>query len=99
MAHTKGVVFTLRTRWKWSDAIWTPEFLHPLPTTREYFMGVSLMTNIPNEFVLWRFEDIVERYSKLYDTKSGAEVTTSLSNGINKEVPKLVSKLFKLSFV
>ena len=64
---------------------------------REDFVGIGLMTHIPDDAVLQEVEAVHEGHCQFHGTQVGAEVAPRLADRINEELPDLAGKLFKLS--
>ena len=62
----------------------------------ENFVGVSLMTDIPNQFVCGSVEDIMHRHRQFDRTETSAGVTTDSRAGLNDELSHLVRNFLKV---
>ena len=59
VAHTKGVVLTLRALGKTRQAIFLTDAKHLLTTAGEYLMGIGLVAHVPDQAIIGRVENIV----------------------------------------
>ena len=69
MSAGKGVVLALQGRWEGSYATELAVGAELMASSGEYFVAVGLMSHVPNQFVVWRVEDIVERHGEFYHTE------------------------------
>lgn len=54
------------------------------------------MAHIPDEFVIWGVEDVVERDSELHHAEAGAQVAPGFRHGVHDLLPQLCSQLFQI---
>ncbi len=60
MAYSKGVIRTFRTFWKTRQPFPDADTAHLPGTAGEYFMRISLMTHIPDNFIIGRIKDFMQ---------------------------------------
>ena len=89
MSGDEGVVFTLRRISKRREAFELSVCMKAVPATRENLMRVSLMTYVPNELVLRRVEDIMQRYRQLDSTQRRSQMTGVLAQRLDDKIPQL----------
>ena len=56
-------------------------------------MGVALVGDVPDYFVLGGIEDVVEGHRHFYDAEGGAEVAAGLGDGADDVPAELVGEL------
>ena len=56
------------------------------------------MSHIPDNAVVGRIEDVVERNGKLYRSQRAREMAARLRDGIHNEVPQFSGKLWERGF-
>jgi hypothetical protein len=54
-----------------------------IPATGEEFMGIRLMTYIPDDFIIWGIENIMYGNRQLNRTQAGGQVPSILGHHIN----------------
>src|SRR5687767_15375119 len=62
----------------------------------EQFMRIGLVPSVPNDAVLGRFENIVERHSELHSAKRGCEVAADFRDVGNDFLPHFRHELDQL---
>ena len=58
------------------------------------FMRVGLMPNIPDNFIAWRLEYMMQRHGELDHSQSSTQMAAGNSDGINRLAAQIVGKLF-----
>jgi hypothetical protein len=96
MPGAKYIKDALGLAWERCQAIGLAESVHALSPTGQDFMGVSLVTDIPDELVDGGVVRIVECNRELNDAKACTEVSAGLTNRIQQEMTKLPGKVIQL---
>ena len=68
----------------------------PAAAARDDLVRVGLMADVPDQAVLRRIEDVVQRHRKLDDAQSRAQMAAGHRNGRNRLLTQLVGKLAQL---
>ena len=71
MSHVKMIVFAFVRVCEPAYAAVLAQGAHAVFTSRQYFMRIGLMADIPNNFVFGRLKDIMKRYGEFHGTQSG----------------------------
>ena len=82
MTRTEDVILAFFPTWKWSNTVALAELAHCFTAPCENFVGIGLMTYIPDQSIRWCLKDIVQGDGQLNDSQSCAEVTPSLAHGV-----------------
>jgi hypothetical protein len=61
-------------------------------STREEFVGVRLMTDVPHDSVTGHIENIVEGNRQLNDPKARSQVAARLGNGLDNHITNLLGQ-------
>jgi hypothetical protein len=64
-----------------------------LPSSRQDFMAIGLVSHIPDDLVIGCMENIMEGYGKFYHPKARAEVSRIGRYNLYDKLPKLGTKL------
>jgi hypothetical protein len=59
-------------------------------------MPIGLMSYIPNNFIVWRIEDVVKSYSQLNHTQAGSEMAGIITDHIYNILPEFRTHLRKI---
>ena len=70
--------------------------MHPAAPARQDLVPVSLMTHVPDEFVLGRVEDMMHGNCKFNDSETGAEVAPGLRDLVHDVGTQLLAQLTQL---
>ena len=70
MSGDEGVVYALAGLGKARDAAELPQRRKAVRAAGEYFMGIRLMSDVPNKIVVRGVEDIMKRNSQFYDSQT-----------------------------
>jgi hypothetical protein len=84
-----GVLFSFR---KTAEPFVLPKGVKRVPSTRDQFVGITLMSHIPHEFVLWKVEDIMKGNAKLHHAEIGCEVSSTPRNSLDDFLPDLATE-------
>ena len=65
----------------------------------EHLVRIGLVADVPDDLVLWRVEQAVERHRQLAHAEVGSEVTADLSDGVDHVLADLLRELLQLIVV
>ena len=82
----EGVVLAFATLWKAGNPVVLTQRPHAVATSGEHFVGVGLVTHVPDDLVVRRVEDGVKRNRKLHGAQGAREVPARLRDGPHHEV-------------
>src|SRR5437016_8981509 len=60
------------------------------------FVRVGLMADVPNQFVIWGIEDVMQSDCQLYHTKAGAQMTAGDGDRIDGLGAQFVGNLLEV---
>ena len=86
MANAEGVKFTFVTAWEGSQAARLAHAQHTVAPSGQYFVRVSLVTNIPHQPVVRGIEDVVKRNGQFDHTKARPKMPPGLAYGVQQKV-------------
>ena len=69
----------------------------PVAPTGQDLVRVTLVSNIPDDFVVWCVKNVVQRNRQLHNTQRRSQVPTGRRNCIDCFCTQLFSNLIKLS--
>mmetsp|Transcript_13490 Transcript_13490/g.21017 ORF Transcript_13490/g.21017 Transcript_13490/m.21017 type:complete len:286 (+) Transcript_13490:2606-3463(+) len=99
VSSTEGIIFGFLTFAKSRHTIELTQRRESITTASEHFVGVALMSNVPDDVILGHIEDVVESSCKFNNTERGGEVTTSFRDSLDDLPTELVGKLLELRHV
>ena len=88
----EGVVLAFATLWKAGNPVVLTQRPHAVATSGEHFVGVGLVTHVPDDLVVRRVEDGVKRNRKLHGAQGAREVPARLRDGPHHEVADFLRK-------
>ena len=97
MTHAEGIVLTLCSTGKRGQTPALTHAEHFVPTPRQYFVGIGLVSHIPDQFVPGGIEHVVDSDRELDDTETGAQVATGLTDAIEQKQAQLIGQFGELS--
>ena len=89
MRGAKGVVLALAAQRKTADAAGLAQAAHALAPAGQNFVRIGLMADVPDDAVLGRVEDIVQREGQLDRAEVGAQMTAGARHAVQQEVAQL----------
>jgi len=84
-----GVFFSFR---KTAEPFVLAEGVKRVLSARDQFVSITLMSHIPDEFVLWKVEDIVKGNAKFDDAEIGSQVSSTPRNSLDDFLPDLATE-------
>ena len=90
MTRAKGVIRTFGSLGKTTESIELAVGTKGRPASRQDFMTISLVTNIPDQSVVWRIKDPVQGDGQFNHPQTGTEMPPFFSHGFNNELPQLL---------
>lgn len=85
MARAKRVINAFTAAWKARDAIRHAQCVHLVAAACEYFMRISLMANIPHQFIFRRVENIMQSNGEFNHSQVGGEMAAGSGYAFNKK--------------
>ena len=70
--------------------------VHPLTPAREDLVAISLVSDIPDYFVIWRVEHVMQRHGQLNNAQAGAQVSATFGDLMHNIRAQLLTKLSQL---
>ena len=98
MRGAERVVSALRAFRETRKPAALPDRADTVAPTRQDLVRIRLMTDIPDQPIMRRVEDVVQRHSQLDDAEAGAEVTAGNRNRIDQLGAQLVGELSQIFF-
>jgi hypothetical protein len=96
VAGAEGVIFALGALAEAGQAARLAQGADAVPAAGQHLMRIGLMADVPDELVVRRVEDMMQRDGQLDDAKSGAEMAPGDRNGRDQLLPELGGKLRQL---
>src|SRR5262245_14506874 len=84
VTDAERVVHTLGARREWSESVALLDGAQALAASREYFVGIRLMADVPHQPVVRRIENVVKCDRELDRAEAGGEVTAHLAHGVDE---------------
>ena len=92
MGGAESVVNTFFAARKPTQAAHLAQGAHLVQAAREHFVGISLMTDVPNESIFRRVVDVMQGNGQLNRAQIGAEMAACLRDRLNQTPTKLFSQ-------
>src|SRR5450432_4282840 len=77
MRGAEGVVFAFLALGETGQTAAGAKGANAVATARQNLVRIGLVANVPDQFVGWRVEHVMQRDSKLDDTEPGSEMPAS----------------------
>src|SRR5258706_9755150 len=97
MRGTEGVVFALAALGEPGKAAALTHRTHAPASPGQDLVRIGLVADIPDDLVLRRIEDAVQRYGKLDDAEAGAEMAPRDRNRVDELAAQFIGSLPKLA--
>ena len=91
MRRSEWVVFALAAPGEAAEAAALPKRPDAVAPPGDDLVRIGLMTNVPDQFVLRRIEDIVKRHRQLDHAEGGSQMAAGHGHGRNHFLAKFVS--------
>ncbi len=98
MRGAERVVFALRALGETRKPAALPDRADTVAPAGQDLVRVRLMTDIPDQPVMRRVEDVVQRHGQLDDAEAGAEMTAGDRNRVDQLGAQLVGELPQIFF-
>ena len=98
MPGTKSVVFALSALEKRRQAAGLTDGSHPLPAAGKNLVGVSLVTDIPDQPVVGGVEDIVQGNGEFDCAQARSQMAAGARDYLDQEMAYLVGQFLQLVF-
>ena len=96
MRRAKGVVFALRPLGETGEAVALAQGADPIAPTGQDLVWIGLVADVPDQHVLRRLEDVVQRHRQLDDAEPGAEMAAGNRDRVDGLIAKLVGELAEI---
>ena len=96
MRRAEGVIFALRALRKAVETSGLADGPDSVAPARQDLVGIGLVADVPNEAVLGRVEDVVQRDRELDDAQPGTEMSPGVGHGVDRLLPEFARELFQL---
>lgn len=97
MRGAKSVVFGFQTFGKAGNPAELPQRGHCLAATRENFVRIGLVPDVPDNAIMGCVENVMQCYREFDRTKVGREVTTRSGHGLQNALAQFVGDLFEVT--
>ncbi len=96
MSDTESVVLAFRARRKWCKPALLLYGVQLLAASREHLVRICLMSHVPNQTVIRRVEDVVQRYREFDGAKTRGEMSATSADALDQELSELLGERWKL---
>src|SRR5262249_848229 len=96
MRGAKGIEFAFRPLGKPGQSATLPKRANTVTTTRQDFVRVGLMSDIPDQLVIRGVEQVMESDRQLHDPEAGSKVATGYGNCAPRRRRQVVRQLPEL---
>src|SRR5690349_1430840 len=93
MTYPECVKFAFASFWKAADTIVFAIGNKIVASAGEYFVAISLVTNVPHQLVVRSVVNVMKSCCQFDHTKTGAKVTAMHTDHINDILPELITNL------
>ncbi len=90
--HPEGVVFALTALGERTDAAPFAHRVHAVTTSAEDFVRIALMADVPNQPIVRRVVEIMQRNGELEGAESGGKMSGRLGHALHQEPAQLVGQ-------
>jgi hypothetical protein len=97
MTDAEGIVLTLCSTGKCGQTPGLTYVEHFFPSPRQNFVGIGLVSHIPDQFVRGGIEYVVDSDGEFDDSEAGAEVAAGLTDAIEQKQAQLLGQFGELS--
>ena len=99
MCGTERIVFALGALGETRQPAALAQRADAVAAAGEDLVRIGLVTDVPDEPITRRIEDIMQRHRQLDNTKTCAEVTAGDRDSVDRLPPQLVGKLAELALL
>ena len=93
MADAEGVVLALRPRREGREAVGLLDGVQAIAAPRQHLVRVGLMADVPDQPVMRRVVDIMQRDGELHRAQAGREMAATGADGVDQELAQLLRHL------
>ena len=97
MPGREGIVGALGGTGKPRKSFVTTQSVKPIAAPGDQFVRICLVTDIPDDPVLWRIENIVKSDGQFHRPETGSQVATGDSDHIHDDLTNFFSQLIEFS--
>ena len=95
MRRAKRVIFAFRTTGETGQPVLLAQSADAVAPAGQDLVRIALMANIPDQPVMWRVEDVVDRDRQFHDAKACAQMTAGLRDGVDHFGANFIGQLRK----
>ena len=96
MTGSKCIIFAFRTLRESADSVLHPVLAEGLATTGDDLVGIGLMSDIEDNFVLWGIVNIMKAHHQLYCTEARSKVPRIHGAAFYHILPEFLAELPEL---
>ena len=97
MTDAEGVVLTLGACRKGREPIGLLDGVQESATPGQHLVRIGLVAHIPNQPVIRRIEDVVQRDRQFHGAQTGSEMAAARAYAMDQELAQLGGQIGKLS--
>src|SRR5690606_1499143 len=98
MRRTERIVLALGTLGETRQPAFLSQCPDAISPAGQYLVRIGLVADIPDQPVVWRIEDVMQRNGQFDHAEAGAEMPTRLRYRVNELCAKLARKLRQIAF-
>ncbi len=98
VTRTKGIVFRLISPQKPREAAVLLDRVKLVTTTRQDLVSIGLMSNVPDQSIIRRIENVMHRHSQFDRTEARPGVPADLRTSIYDKLPDLISNFLQVLY-
>ena len=95
MRGSKSVIDTFLSTRKTTQSPFLPDAAHARVSSRQNFVRIRLVTDIPYKAILRRIKNVVKRYGQFNGSQIGTEVPTRLRHCFDQTLAHIIGKPLK----
>ena len=96
MASAKWIIGAFGPAGETGETIFLPDGAHAIAPIGQYFVGVALMSHVPNQLVVGGVENRMQGHGQFHHAQPGTKVPAGLRNTINHLGAHFISQLAQL---
>ena len=93
MSRVEHIAVALLSLGKAAEAVELPEMVKAFPASRQYLMGIGLMSHVPDDLILRQIQRKVQRHGQLHRSEIGAQMTSRNADLADQEISYFLRKL------
>src|SRR5262245_24269595 len=96
MRSAEGVVFAFRTLGKAGQAAAGAQRADAVAPPRQNLVGIGLVADVPDQAVVWRIENVMQRYRQFDHPEACAKMSSRCRYGVDRFLTQFVRDLAQL---